>query len=110
MVKTINQGDGITLVCKSKTEPVWFFNDNALPLNAIISDSKIDNGYRLTITNATIYNEGFYECKGSIDNQVMRARSELKVVGRFCPKYNATIIIINATTKKCFIYYAHTFL
>ena len=81
MEETIDEGAGIKFVCISTTIPIWFFNDEILPINAITSSEK-PHEYHLTITNATLFNEGFYECKGTMgtnDKQTMRARGGLTV-------------------------------
>ena len=77
-------------VCISDIKTEWFFNDGFLPSNAIYDSSNRTKEHKLKIINATIYNEGFYECKGVIDLKVVRARGELKVIGKF--PFNAYIM------------------
>lgn len=57
---TIFVGEGINLKCRSKTTPKWWFNNGALPINAI----RLDN-FSLLIQEATFENAGVYECEGT---------------------------------------------
>ena len=83
-VQTVREREKVTFVCFSSKTPQWFFNDEKLPRNAIVSSLNSAKEHFLTIENVTIFNAGYYECEGKTESdENMRARGELKVIGMF---------------------------
>ena len=68
----------IVITCVSFTNPRWSFNDGSLPYNAVIQN------VTLHIERAELVNNGYYECEGTTENNIIfYARGKVTVKGQF---------------------------
>ena len=75
----VKEGRNVKFECCNVTEATWTHNDGNLQNNSKhIYRPKLNKDV-LLIWNVTAENSGIYECRGTINNQIVRAAGRLDV-------------------------------
>ena len=89
----------ISIICRSSTPVKWSFNEEEMPQNARVYD------YSTALTNIRLYNDGYYECKGTTSNgEIFLAEVRMIVHSKFIVLF---IVVVNATEEVILIKYSN---
>ena len=80
-----NLGDHVRFMCLSDKDVAWLYNDDELPENVMLYQSKDTEFYWLTIPSVKPYNYGSYECQGiDLKNNYSFYATALLEKGKVC--------------------------